>query len=88
MASLTIHDIDPWVLARLQARADRHGRALEDEARVILCRAVGGISSVGVTGAALWAQSRRLFHDGQGVELDLLSRDGDRASPDFEDGDA
>ena len=87
MARLTVHDIDAWTWERLQSRADQHGRTLEDEARVILCRAVGGLAG-GTTGSALWAQSRRLFHGGQGVDLDLLPRDGDRASPDFEGGDA
>ena len=55
-----------------------HGRSMEEEARVILKRAVGGIS-----GPDIWALSRQLFEDGNGVELELPNRDGDRAATDF-----
>ena len=57
-----------------------HGHSMEEEVRVILRRAVGGVD-----GAGLWALSRRLFESTDGVELDLPRRDGDRGSPDFGD---
>lgn len=40
MASITIRSLDGNVEARLRARAARHGRSVEEEARRILCEAV------------------------------------------------
>jgi len=79
MAVLTIRNIDDGVKERLRVRAAMHGHSMEEEARVILRRAVGGID-----GAGLWALSRRLFENADGVVLELPRRDGDRASPDFD----
>lgn len=39
MAALTIHDLDDAVVARLEARAEAHGRSLEVEIREILAEA-------------------------------------------------
>ncbi|MFO0684753.1 MAG: hypothetical protein U0234_22035 [Sandaracinus sp.] len=36
MASITIRDLDPGLKERLRVRAARHGRAMEEEVRVIL----------------------------------------------------
>ena len=80
MATLTIRNIEDGVKERLRVRAAMHGHSMEEEARAILKRAVGGIS-----GAGLWALSRRLFQGDDGVEMELPSRDGDRAAPDFDD---
>jgi len=78
VASLTIRNIDDTLKERLRVRAAQHGHSMEEEARVILRQAVGGI-----TGASLWALSRQLFQGDQGVELDLPARDGDREPPGF-----
>ena len=76
MASLTIRKIDDDMKERLRVRAAQHGHSMEEEARIILRRAVGGI-----TGQALWDLSRKLFKGDKGVELDLPARSGDRDAP-------
>jgi plasmid stability protein len=82
MAVLTIRNIDDRVKERLRMRAATHGRSMEEEAHLILRRAVGGVDGPGV-----WALSRRLFAGGDGVDLVLPDRGGDRAPPDFSDTD-
>ena len=78
MASLTIRNIDDSIKERLRVRAATHGHSMEEEARIILKTAVGGI-----TGAALWQLSRDLFGGDYGVDLGLPPRTGDRPAPDF-----
>jgi plasmid stability protein len=78
MAVLTIRNIEDSVKERLRVRAATHGHSMEEEARVILRRAVGGVD-----GAGLWALSRQLFESEDGVELELPRRNDDRAPPDF-----
>ena len=78
MATLTIRNIDDTIKERLRVRAAMRGHSMEEEARVILRQAVGG-----VTGDSLWQLSRQLFGDDRGVELVLPSREGDRPAPDF-----
>lgn len=80
MATLTIRNIEDGIKERLRVRAAMHGNSMEEEARVILKRAVGGIS-----GAGLWELSRQLFQGDDGITLELPRRDGDRAAPDFDD---
>lgn len=80
MAVLTIRNIEDGVKERLRVRAAMHGHSMEEEARVILKRAVGGMN-----GAGLWALSRQLFEGGDGIELESPRRDGDRSAPDFGD---
>ena len=80
MASITIRNIDDQLKESLRVRAARHGHSMEEEARLILRRAVGG-----VTGPALWNLSRKLFGGNDGVELELPVRSGDRAAPDFDE---
>jgi plasmid stability protein len=79
MASLTIRNIEDGIKERLRLRAALHGHSMEEEARVILKRAVGG-----VTGPALWALSRQLFAGDDGVSLPSPGRDVDRAAPNFD----
>ena len=79
MASLTIRDLEDETKERLRVRAAQNGHSMEEEARSILRRAVGG-----VTGAGLWDLSRQLFKGDDGVVLDTAHRDADRAAPDFE----
>jgi plasmid stability protein len=83
MAMLTIRNLDDGIKARLRVRAAMHGHSMEEEARLILKRAVGGID-----GKGLWALSRQVFGGAEGVELQLARRDGDRPAPDFRDDDA
>ncbi|MGA0546839.1 FitA-like ribbon-helix-helix domain-containing protein [Brevundimonas sp. VNH65] len=78
MANLTIRNIDDSVKERLRLRAAMHGHSMEEEARVILKRAVGGLN-----GPGLWKLSRQLFDGDQGISLALPSRDADRPAPDF-----
>lgn len=77
MATLTIRNIDDGVKERLRVRAAMRGRSMEEEARAILRQAVEGLN-----GAGLWALSRQLFEQDQGVDLETPRVD-DRAAPDF-----
>ena len=74
--SLTFRNIDDELKERLRVRAAQQGHSMEEEARIILRRTVGGVN-----GDNLWSLSRRLFESKQGVDLDLPSRAGDRAPP-------
>lgn len=78
MANLTIRNIEDDIKERLRVRAAQQGHSMEEEARNILRRAVGG-----VTGVALWSLSRELFGGETGVALAPPGREGDRAAPDF-----
>ena len=78
MASLTIRNIDDGIKEQLRMRAAMHGHSMEEEARVILKRAVGGVN-----GAGLWNLSRQLFDGENGVSLSFPDREADRAAPDF-----
>jgi len=79
MASLTIRNLDDDVKARLRVRAARGGHSMEEEARTILARAVGGMD-----GPAFLERMRDLFGPENGVDLDLPPRGGDeRPAPDF-----
>ena len=78
MATITIRNIEDAVKERLRVRAATHGHSMEEEARVILKRAVGGVS-----GTDLWDMSRQLFGGDNGVVLELPARGGDRPAPDF-----
>ena len=45
MGAVTIRNLDDETIADLKARAKRHGRSMEEEeARIILRRAVGALS--------------------------------------------
>jgi plasmid stability protein len=81
MATLTIRNLDDSLKERLRVRAAEHGHSMEEEARVILKQAVGGVS-----GAALWSLSRELFAGDRGVELPPARREKDRTPPDFRGG--
>ncbi len=79
MAMLTIRNIDEGVKERLRVRAAQNGHSMEEEARIILKRATGGI-----TGKELWDLSRGLFGENKGVSLELPNRDNDRPPVSFE----
>ena len=78
MATLTIRNIDKVIKERLRVLAAMRGHSMEEEARLILRRAVGG-----VTAKDLWSRSRALFDGDDGVELELPERTGSRSVPDF-----
>lgn len=77
MATLTIRKLDNDVKERLRVRAAQAGHSMEEEARLILSKAVRGI-----TGPELLALSRELFSE-NGVELELPVRGRGRPPPDF-----
>ena len=78
MASITIRNIEDDLKERLRVRAARHGHSMDEEARIILRRAAGGIS-----GAELLEISANLFGEKHGVELELPSRVPEREVPRF-----
>lgn len=78
MASLTIRNIDEELKERLRVRAALQGHSMEEEARLILRRAVGGLS-----GQEVWRLSRSLFAGTEGVELEQPDRSRDRPGPAF-----
>ncbi len=78
MGTLTIRNLDDSVKDRLRVRAARHGHSMEEEARVILKRAVQGL-----TGPEVLELSRKLFDGENGVDLELPDRADDRPAPDF-----
>ncbi|HRE45047.1 MAG TPA: hypothetical protein PKY87_13900 [Terricaulis sp.] len=78
MASLTIRNIDDSLKERLRVRAALHGHSMEEEARIILRRAVEGL-----TGPALLARAQSLFGGEAGVDLEAPARDADRPAPAF-----
>lgn len=71
MASLTILELDDDVVAALRVRAAKAGHSMEEEARIILTRAVFGL-----TGPALLERARALFGPEHGVELEVAPREG------------
>ena len=79
MATLTIRNIDDAIKERLRVRAAMHGHSMEEEVRLILRKAVGG-----VTGPSLWEQSRALFAGEKGVERERPDRSSDRTPPSFD----
>ncbi|MGJ4893237.1 FitA-like ribbon-helix-helix domain-containing protein [Bradyrhizobium sp. HKCCYLR20261] len=70
MASITISDVDDRLRLRLEVRAARHGRSLEEEAREILQQAIGD----GVPVANLGQRIHERFAALGGVELELPER--------------
>ena len=78
MPSITIRNIDNEFKKRLRVRAAKQGHSMEEEARLILRRAVNGI-----TGPELLELSESLFGEKHGVELETPSRADDRQPPDF-----
>jgi plasmid stability protein len=75
MAAIVIRNLSPETHRALQARAVRHGRSTEAEARIILDEAVRPAARVKL-GAALASLARSLG----GLDLDI-SRDRTPAEP-------
>jgi plasmid stability protein len=78
MAHLVLRDVDPRVIETLSARAGRHGRTVEEEARTVLEGALG------FSRARAVESSRRLRAQWAGRPLagsdELMRADGDRLS--------
>jgi plasmid stability protein len=78
MAHLVLQDVDPRVIESLGARAGRHGRSVEEEARAVLEGALGFSRQRALEGArrvrAQWA-GRPLTASGE-----LMAQDGDGLS--------
>jgi plasmid stability protein len=78
MAHLVLQDVDPRVIESLGARAGRHGRSVEEEARAVLEGALGFSRQRALEGArrlrAQWA-GRPLAASGE-----LMAQDGDALS--------
>lgn len=78
MASITIRNLEGELKERLRLRAARCGRSMEEEARIILRQALGG-----VTGPELLNITQQLFGSEHGQDLALPVRDGDREVPEL-----
>ncbi len=78
MATVTIRDVPDDVRDRLRVRAAQNGRSMQEEMRLILKRAV-----TGMTGPELLRLTQERFGREHGVELELPSRKKDRSPPDF-----
>ena len=74
MGTLTIRNLDDSLKERLRVRAAVNGHSMEEEARLILRHAIGGVS-----GPELWALSRQLFKDENGIDLQIPQRNPDQA---------
>lgn len=82
MASLTIRKLDDGLKKRLRLQAARHGRSMEEEARLLL--AAGLKRAPRVPGNVADAIAAIMDPIG-GVELDLPLRSGTREPPRFDD---
>jgi plasmid stability protein len=84
MASLLIRNVDEALRSQLKARARRHRRSLEEEARELLRAAIAREVARPDT---LPAIAERLFGPAQGIDLVLPRRSAeqDRPPPSFAD---
>lgn len=74
MASITIRNLDDGLKARLRLQAARHGRSMEEEARVILRLAVNPSPMPLSSADGVGSRIRAHFADLGGVELDVPPR--------------
>lgn len=79
MASITIRNLDDGVKTRLRVRAAKHGRSMEEEARIILREAV----ERGPRPKNLASAVRARFAPFGGVELEIPPRRPAREPPPF-----
>lgn len=71
MASITIRNLDDQIKEQLRIAAAHNGHSMEEEARLILGRALATVSPAGGLGSRI----KNRFSALGGVELDLPSRD-------------
>lgn len=77
MASITIRNLEDDVKQRLRLRAAAHGRSMEEEARDILRRVMGGTAPPRDLAAAIRAR----VAPSDRVDLDLPAREPMREPP-------
>jgi plasmid stability protein len=83
VATITIRNLDDDLKARLRLQAARHGRSMEEEARVILRQAVTPPPPLDVSAGGLGSRIHAHFADLGGVELELPPRESVREPPSF-----
>ena len=75
MSQVLVRDVDPEVVQKLKARAERNGRSLEAELRIILQQA----ARAEIDPEALLARVREIFKDRQfSNSAELIREDRDR----------
>ena len=79
MASITIRNLDDGTKRKLRRRASRYGRSMEEEARIILRKALEPQKSQRGLGTAI----HELFKSIGGSELEPMPREPLRDPPDF-----
>ena len=80
MASTTIRNLDDAIKRRLRIRAAENGRSLEEEAREIICQAVGQPSAPKSFGHSIHQRFAAL----EGIDVAPKGRTPMRAAPDFD----
>ncbi len=76
MAQLVVRNLESSVKAKLQRRAKRHGRSMEEEAREALRNAVNSEEA----GAGLGTEIARLF-EGIGLDSEIVELRGHAIKP-------
>jgi plasmid stability protein len=79
MASITIRNLDDQIKEQLRIAAAHNGHSMEEEARLILGRALASVDRAGGLGSRI----RNRFSATGGVELDLPSRQEKATAVDF-----
>lgn len=70
MASITIRNLDDQIKERLRIAAAHNGHSMEEEARLILGKALATVARAGGLGSRIHSR----FSASGGVDLDLPSR--------------
>jgi len=79
MASITIRNLDDQLKEQLRITAAHNGHSMEEEARLILGRALATVDRAGGLGSRI----RQRFSTSGGIELDLPSRQDKATAVDF-----
>ena len=76
MATLTIRNLDDSVKQRLRERAAKHGRSMEEEARLLLGEGVGHPrEAAGLNGKTSYERIRALVEPLGGIEFTIPLRE-------------
>ena len=89
MTSITLHDLDDVVAARLRVRAAKHGRTVEQEACAILSEATEAVNASPESppqglGTAFREYFREYWEEFGDVELPIPPREPAREPPTFD----
>ncbi|PKH12649.1 plasmid stabilization protein [Pseudomonas prosekii] len=79
MASITIRNLDDQIKEQLRISAAHNGHSMEEEARLILARALATVDRAGGLGSRI----RNRFSESGGVDLELPARDAKAVAVDF-----